>query len=77
MFSCELHKLDDTDAPGKSVTDEEVARFALVLKACERISVMKVREEPAFSNGRSGRMPIAAVVPVEEVVPVPAMVAVA
>ena len=77
MFSCERHELDGTDARGNAVTDEEVARFTLVLKACERISAMKVREEPAFSNRRGGRMLIAAAVPVEEVVPVPAMVAVA
>jgi hypothetical protein len=76
-FSCELHELDSTDARGNAGTDEEVARFALVLKACERVRAMIVREELAFSNGRDGRMPIAAAVPVEEEVPVPAMVAVA
>ena len=33
------------------MTNEEINRFALVLKECERIRAMIVREEAAFSNG--------------------------
>ena len=33
------------------MTDEEIDRFALVLKECERIRGLIAREEAAFSNG--------------------------
>ena len=33
------------------MTDEEIERFALVLKECERIRALIAREEAAFSNG--------------------------
>ena len=33
------------------MTDEEIDRFALVLKECERIRALIVREEAALSNG--------------------------
>ena len=33
------------------MTDEELDRFALVLKECERIRVLIAREEAALSNG--------------------------
>jgi hypothetical protein len=34
-----------------SMTDEEIDRFALVLKECERIRALIAREEDAVSNG--------------------------
>ncbi len=33
------------------MTDEEIERFALVLKECERIRALIAREEAALSNG--------------------------
>ena len=33
------------------MTDEEIDRFALVLKECERIRALITREEAALSNG--------------------------
>jgi hypothetical protein len=33
------------------MTDEEIERFALVLKECERIRGLIAREEAALSNG--------------------------
>ena len=33
------------------MTDEEIERFALVLKECERIRALIAREEAGFSNG--------------------------
>jgi hypothetical protein len=33
------------------MTDEEIERFALVLKECERIRKLIAREEAALSNG--------------------------
>jgi hypothetical protein len=42
------------------MTDEEINRFALVLKECERIRAMIVREEAALSNGEHDGIPIAA-----------------
>ena len=33
------------------MTDEEIGRFALVLKECERIRTLIAKEEAAFSNG--------------------------
>ncbi len=35
----------------ETMTDEEIERFALVLKECERIRALIAREEAAFSNG--------------------------
>ena len=45
-----------------SMTDEEIERFALVLKECERIRALITREEAALSNGEhDDGIPIAAV----------------
>jgi hypothetical protein len=47
-----------------SVTDEELDRFALVLKECERIRALIAREEAALSNGEHDYgIPIAAAPP--------------
>ena len=49
------------------MTDEEIDRFALVLKACERIRALIAREEAALSNGEhDDGIPIAAAVPPEQ-----------
>ena len=45
------------------MTDEEIGRFALVLKECERIRAMMVRDEEALSNGAHDGIPIAAAPP--------------
>lgn len=45
------------------MTDEEIDRFALVLKECERIRAMMVRDEAALSNGEQDGIPIAAAPP--------------
>ncbi len=45
------------------MTDEEIDRFALVLKECERIRAMIVRDEEALSNGEHDGIPIAAAPP--------------
>jgi hypothetical protein len=46
------------------MTDEEIDRFALVLKECERIRALIVREEAALSNGEhDDGIPIAAAPP--------------
>jgi hypothetical protein len=42
------------------MTDEEIYRFALVLRECERIRAMMVREEAALSDGEHDGIPIAA-----------------
>ena len=43
------------------MTDEELDRFALVLKECERIRALIAREEAALSNGEhDDGIPIAA-----------------
>jgi hypothetical protein len=43
------------------MTDEEIERFALVLKECERIRALIAREEAALSNGEhDDGIPIAA-----------------
>jgi hypothetical protein len=43
------------------MTDEEIDRFALVLKECERIRALMAREEAALSNGEhDDGIPIAA-----------------
>jgi hypothetical protein len=45
------------------MTDEEINRFALVLKECERIRAMMARDEAALSNGERDGIPIAAAPP--------------
>jgi hypothetical protein len=45
------------------MTDEEIDRFALVLRECERIRAMIVRDEAALSDGEHDGIPIAAVPP--------------
>jgi hypothetical protein len=47
------------------MTDEEMDRFALVLKECERIRALIAREEAALSNGEHDDhgIPIAAAPP--------------
>jgi hypothetical protein len=46
------------------MTDEEIDRFALVLKECERIRVLIAREEAALSNGEhDDGIPIASAPP--------------
>ena len=46
------------------MTDEEINRFALVLKECERIRALIAREEAALSNGEhDDGIPIAAAPP--------------
>jgi hypothetical protein len=45
------------------MTDEEIGRFALMLKECERIRAMIVRDEAALSNGEHDGIPIAAAPP--------------
>jgi hypothetical protein len=43
------------------MTDEEIERFALVLKECERIRALIAREEAPLSNGEHDHgIPIAA-----------------
>jgi hypothetical protein len=52
------------------MTDEEIERFALVLKECERIRKLVAREEAALSNGeRDDGIPMA-VAPPEQRPPV-------
>ena len=45
------------------MTDEEIDRFALVLKECERIRAMIARDEAALSNGEHDGIPMAAAPP--------------
>jgi len=46
------------------MTDEEIERFALVLKECERIRALIAREEAALSNREhDDGIPIAAAPP--------------
>ena len=45
------------------MTDEEIDRFALVLKECERIRALIARDEAALSNGDQDGIPIAAAPP--------------
>jgi hypothetical protein len=48
----------------EGMTDEEIERFALVLKECERIRALIAREEGALSNGEhDDGIPIAAAPP--------------
>jgi hypothetical protein len=47
-----------------SMTDEEIERFGLVLKECERIRALISREEAPLSNGEhDDGIPIAAAPP--------------
>ena len=46
------------------MTDEEIDRFALVLKECKRIRALMAREEAALANGEhDDGIPIAAAPP--------------
>jgi len=45
------------------MTDEEMDRFALVLRECERIRAMMARDEAALSDGGQDGIPIAATPP--------------
>ncbi len=45
------------------MTDEEIDRFALVLKECERIRAMMVRDEAALSDDEHDGILIAAAPP--------------
>jgi hypothetical protein len=46
------------------MTDEEIGRFASVLKECERIRAMMARDEAALSDGEHDEgIPIAAAPP--------------
>ena len=45
------------------MTDEEIHRFALVLKECERIRAMMARDKAALSDGELDGIPIAAAPP--------------
>jgi hypothetical protein len=45
------------------MTDEEIDRFALVLKECERIRAMIARDEAALSDGEHDGIPMAAAPP--------------
>jgi hypothetical protein len=48
------------DREQTAMTDEEIDRFALVLKECERIRALMAREDAALSNGEhDGGIPIA------------------
>ena len=50
-----------------SMTDEEIDRFALVLKECERIRGLIAREQAAFSNGEhDDGIPMAAAPPEQQ-----------
>ena len=46
------------------MTDEEIKRFALILKECERIRALIARDEAALSDGEHDEgIPIAAAPP--------------
>jgi hypothetical protein len=45
------------------MTDEEIDRFALVLRECERIRAMMARDEAALSVDEHDGIPIAAAPP--------------
>ena len=63
MSSCNQHD-GRADREQTGMTDEEIERFALVLKECERIRALMAREEDALSNGEhDDGVPIAAVPP--------------
>ena len=49
------------------MTDEEIERFAMVLKECERIRVLIAREEAALSDGEHDYgIPMAAAPPEQQ-----------
>ena len=52
------------------MTDEEIEKFALVLKECERIRKLIAREEAALSNGEHDDGIPMAVAPPEQRPPV-------
>jgi hypothetical protein len=52
------------------MTDEEIGRFASVLKECERIRAVMARDEAALSDGEHDGIPIAAA-PLEQRLPMP------
>ena len=45
------------------MTDEEIDRFASVLRECERIRAMMARDKAALSDGEHDGIPIAAAPP--------------
>jgi hypothetical protein len=45
------------------MTDEEIGRFASVLKECERIRAMMARDEAALSDGEHDGIPVAVAPP--------------
>ena len=45
------------------MTDEEIKRFASMLKECERIQATIARDEAALSSGERDGIPIAAAPP--------------
>ena len=45
------------------MTDEEIHRFALVLRECEPIRAIMARDEAALSDGKHDGIPIAAAPP--------------
>jgi hypothetical protein len=45
------------------LTDDEIDRFALMLKECDRIRAIMVRDQAALSNGEHDGIPIAAAPP--------------
>ncbi len=45
------------------MTDEEIDRFALVLRECERIRAMVAKDEAALSAGEHDGIPTAAAPP--------------
>jgi hypothetical protein len=52
------------DREQTGMTEEEIERFALVLKECERIRALMAREEAALANGEhDDGIPIAAAPP--------------
>ena len=51
------------DREQTGMTEEEIDRFALVLKECERIRALMAREEAAASNGEHDGIPIATAPP--------------
>jgi hypothetical protein len=48
------------------MTDEEIGRFALVLKECKRIRAMIAREVAALSDGEHDGIPMAAAPPEQQ-----------
>ena len=48
------------------MTDEEIDRFALVLKECERIRAVMVRDEAALSTGEHDGIPVASTPPEQQ-----------